>query len=81
VLAGVPFVPLERRHFEYVHHLSPRADRHGRLPQLRHHRAVADREKLFNELRHLIRTHPRAGRAGELAMPCVTRCWRTRRPA
>ena len=41
----------------------------------------ADREKLLNDLRHLIRTHPSLAGAGEIALPYVTRCWRTRLPA
>jgi SAM-dependent methyltransferase len=80
--AGPPFGPLERRDFEWVHHLSPDAlidmvvSRSYVITM-----AAADREKLLNELRHLMRTHPALAGAGEIAMPYVTRCWRTQRPA
>jgi SAM-dependent methyltransferase len=79
---GPPFGPLERRDFEWVHHLSP-----GALADLVVSRSyvitmpAADREKLLNELRQLTRTHPALAGAGEIAMPYVTRCWRTRLPA
>jgi hypothetical protein len=42
---------------------------------------AADHEKLLNELRHLLLTHPSLAGAGEIALPYVTRCWRTRLPA
>jgi SAM-dependent methyltransferase len=76
---GPPFGPLERRDIEWVHHLSPDA-----LIDMVVSRSyvitmpAADREKLLNELRHLIRTHPALAGAGEIALPYVTRCWRTR---
>jgi len=78
--AGRPFGPFERRDVEWVHHLSPDA-----LMDMVVSRSyvitmpAADREKLLNELRHLMRTHPALAGAGEIAMPYVTRCWRTQR--
>jgi hypothetical protein len=42
---------------------------------------AADHEKLLNDLRHLMQTHPSLAGAGEIALPYVTRCWRTRLPA
>ena len=78
---GPPFGPLERRDVEWVHHLSP-----GALVNMVSSRSyvstmpAADHEKLLNELRHLMRTHPSLAGAGEIALPYVTRCWRTRLP-
>ena len=79
---GPPFGPLERRDVEWVHHLSPDA-----LIDMVLSRSYvitmppAGREKLLNELRHLMRTHPALAGAAEIAMPYVTRCWRARRQA
>jgi SAM-dependent methyltransferase len=79
---GPPFGPLERRDVGWVHHLSPDA-----LVDMVSSRSyvstlpAADHEKLLNELRHLMRTHPSLAGAGEIALPYVTRCWRTRLPA
>jgi len=79
---GPPFGPLERRDVEWVHHLSPDA-----LIDMVLSRSYvitmppAGREKLLNELRHLMRTHPALAGAAEIAMPYVTRCWRARRRA
>ena len=79
---GPPFGPLERRDVEWVHHLSP-----GALVDMVSSRSyvstmpAADHEKLLNELRHLMLTHPSLAGAGEIALPFVTRCWRTRLPA
>ena len=79
---GPPFGPLERRDVGWVHHLSPDA-----LVDMVSSRSyvstmpAADHEKLLNDLRHLMRTHPSLAGAGEIALPYVTRCWRTRLPA
>ena len=79
---GPPFGPLERRDVGWVHHLSP-----GALVDMVSSRSyvstlpAADHEKLLNELRHLLLTHPSLAGAGEIALPYVTRCWRTRLPA
>jgi SAM-dependent methyltransferase len=79
---GPPFAPLERRDVGWVHHLSPDA-----LVDMVSSRSyvstlpAADHDKLLNELRHLMRTHPSLAGAGEIALPYVTRCWRTRLPA
>jgi SAM-dependent methyltransferase len=79
---GPPFGQLERRDIAWVHHLSP-----GALVDMVSSRSYvstmspADREKLLNDLRHLMRTHPALAGAGEIALPYVTRCWRTRLPA
>ena len=79
---GPPFGPLERRDVGWVHHLSPDA-----LVDMVSSRSyvstlpAADHEKLLNELRHLMRTHPSLAGAGEIALPYVTRCWRARLPA
>jgi len=79
---GPPFGPLERHDVEWVHHLSPDA-----LIDMVVSRSyvitmpAAGREELLNELRHLMRTHPALAGAGEIAMPYVTRCWRSRLPA
>jgi hypothetical protein len=79
---GPPFAPLERRDVGWVHHLSP-----GALVDMVSSRSyvstlpAADHDKLLNELRHLMRTHPSLAGAGEIALPYVTRCWRTRLPA
>ena len=79
---GPPFGPLERREFGWVYHLSPDA-----LIDMVVSRSyvitmpAADREKMLNELSHMMRTHPTLAGAGEIAMPYVTRCWRTRLPA
>jgi SAM-dependent methyltransferase len=76
---GPPFGQLERRDVGWVHHLSP-----GALVDMVSSRSyvstmpVADHEKLLNDLRHLMRTHPSLAGAGEIALPYVTRCWRTR---
>jgi len=78
---GPPFGPLERHDVEWVHHLSPDA-----LIDMVVSRSyvitmpAAGREELLNELRHLMRTHPALAGAGEIAMPYVTRCWRSRLP-
>jgi SAM-dependent methyltransferase len=79
---GPPFGQLERRDIAWVHHLSP-----GALVDMVSSRSYvstmspADREKLLNDLRHLMRTHRALAGAGEIALPYVTRCWRTRLPA
>jgi SAM-dependent methyltransferase len=79
---GPPFGPLERRDVGWVHHLSPDA-----LVDMVSSRSyvstlpAADHQKLLNELRHLMRTHPSLAGTGEIALPYVTRCWRTRLPA
>jgi len=79
---GPPFGPLERHEVEWVHRLSPQA-----LTDMVASRSyvitmsAADREELLNELRSLMRTHPALAGAGEIALPFVTRCWRTRLPA
>jgi SAM-dependent methyltransferase len=79
---GPPFGPLERRDVGWVHHLSP-----GALVDMVSSRSyvstmpAAGRERLLNDLRHLMRTHPSLAGAGEIALPYVTRCWRTRLPA
>ncbi len=79
---GPPFGQLERRDVGWVHHLSP-----GALADMVSSRsyvstmAAADHEKLLNDLWHLMRTHPSLAGAGEIALPYVTRCWRTRLPA
>jgi SAM-dependent methyltransferase len=79
---GPPFGPLERRDVGWVHRLSPEA-----LVDMVSSRSyvstmpAADHEKLLNELRHLLLTHPSLAGAGEIALPYVTRCWRTRLPA
>jgi SAM-dependent methyltransferase len=79
---GPPFAPLERRDVGWVHHLSPDA-----LVDMVSSRSyvstlpAADHQKLLNELRHLMRTHPSLAGTGEIALPYVTRCWRTRLPA
>ena len=76
---GPPFGRLERRDVGWVHHLSPDA-----LVDMVSSRSyvstmpAADHEKLLNDLRHLMRTHPSLAGAGEIALPYVTRCWRTR---
>jgi SAM-dependent methyltransferase len=78
---GPPFAELERRDVAWVHHLSP-----GALVDMVSSRSYvstmppADREKLLNDLRHLMRTHPALAGTGEIALPYVTRCWRTRLP-
>lgn len=78
---GPPFGPLERHDVEWVHHLSP-----GALVDMVSSRSyvatmpAAGREKLLNDLRHLMRTHPSLAGDGEIALPYVTRCWRTRLP-
>jgi len=78
---GPPFGPLERRDVEWVHHLSP-----GALVDMVSSRSyvstmpAAEHEKLLNELRRLMWTHPSLAGAGEIALPYVTRCWRTRLP-
>ena len=67
---------------EWVHHLLP-----GALVDMVSSRSyvstmpAADHEKLLNELRHLMRTHPSLAGAGEIALPYVHRRWRTRLPA
>jgi SAM-dependent methyltransferase len=79
---GPPFGQLGRRDVAWVHHLSPDA-----LVDMVSSRSyvstmpAADHDKLLNELRHLMRTHPSLAGAGEIALPYVTRCWRTRLPA
>jgi len=79
---GPPFAPLERRDVGWVHHLSP-----GALVDMVSSRSyvstlpAADHDKLLNGLRHLMRTHPSLAGVGEIALPYVTRCWRTRLPA
>jgi SAM-dependent methyltransferase len=79
---GPPFGQLERRDVAWVHHLSP-----GALVDMVSSRSYVstmspvDREKLLNDLRNLMRTHPALAGAGEIALPYVTRCWRTRLPA
>jgi SAM-dependent methyltransferase len=81
-LVGPPFGPLERRDVRWVHHLSPDA-----LVDMVSSRSYvstmppADHKKLLNDLRHLIRTHPSLAGVDEIALPYVTRCWRTRLPA
>ena len=78
---GPPFGQLERRDVGWVHHLSP-----GALVDMVSSRSYvstmppADREKLLNDLRDLMLTHPSLAGAGEIALPYVTRCWRTRLP-
>jgi SAM-dependent methyltransferase len=78
---GPPFGPLERHDVEWVHRVSPDA-----LIDMVASRSyvitmpAAGREELLNELRHLMHTHPALAGAGEIAMPYVTRCWRTRLP-
>ena len=78
---GPPFGQLERRDVGWVHRLSPDA-----LVDMVSSRSYvstmppADRDKLLNDLRHLMRTHPSLAGTGEIALPYVTRCWRTRLP-
>ena len=78
---GPPFGQLERRDVGWVHRLSPDA-----LVDMVSSRSYvstmppADRETLLNDLRHLMRTHPSLAGTGEIALPYVTRCWRTRLP-
>ena len=78
---GLPFGQLERRDVAWVHHLAPDA-----LVDMVSSRSyvstmpAADHEKLLNELRHLMLTHPSLAGAGEIALPYVTRCWRARLP-
>jgi SAM-dependent methyltransferase len=75
---GPPFGPVERRDVEWVHRLSP-----GSLTDMVASRSyvitlpAADREALLSEVRHLVRTHPALAGADEIALPYVTRCWRT----
>jgi len=79
---GPSFGPLERRDVGWVHRLSPDA-----LVDMVSSRSyvstmpAADHDRLLNELRHLMRTHPSLAGAGEIALPYVTRCWRTRLPS
>jgi SAM-dependent methyltransferase len=81
-MVGPPFGRLERHDVEWVHHVSP-----DELIDMVVSRSyvitmpAVGREELLNELRHLIRTHPALAGAGEIAMPYVARCWRTRLPA
>ena len=78
---GPPFGQLERRDVGWVHRLSPEA-----LVDMVSSRSYVstmppgDRETLLNDLRHLMRTHPSLAGTGEIALPYVTRCWRTRLP-
>ena len=78
---GPPFGQLERRDVGWVHRLSPDA-----LVDMVSSRSYVstmppgDRETLLNDLRHLMRTHPSLAGTGEIALPYVTRCWRTRLP-
>jgi SAM-dependent methyltransferase len=79
---GPPFGPLEHRDVGWVHRLSPDA-----LVDMVSSRSyvstmpAADHENLLNELRRLMLTHPSLAGTGEIALPYVTRCWRTRLPA
>lgn len=74
---GPPFGPVERRDFEWAHHLSPDA-----LADMVASRSyvitlpAADRAALLGEVRELARTHPALAGAGEIALPYVTRCSR-----
>src|SRR5262249_8090782 len=79
---GPPFGQLERRDVAWVHRLSPDA-----LVDMVSSRSyvstmpAADHEKLLNELRPVMRAPLAVAGAGEMALPYVTRCGRTRRPA
>jgi len=79
---GPPLALLGRREVEGEHDRSP-----GALVDMVSSRSyvatmpAAGREKLLNDLRHLMRTHPSLAGAGEITLPYVTRCWRARLPA
>jgi SAM-dependent methyltransferase len=78
-LIGPPFGHVERHDVTWVHHLPPDS-----LIDMVASRSyvitlpASERQEVLDEVGQLMRTHPTLAGAGEIALPYVTRCSRTR---